>query len=335
MCVLLTLTFTGIKYFDLEIALQKWHINIHVNIQFYGIKNLIVTSKYQYWLSNFGSKNPRGHFLFIYFRVRLSSFALTLRKTQETKASSTERRHIARGRCFHTLVHCLRSAAWLRGVRLIVAGLNGGQSRIVTIEPRTITFRLCEFLAWLGPPLRTPGCNSWRWLSCALTFIKKVAAAIFCLSPSILEFPSRAEKLTLFMVAHWRQLACEQTMGDSLELIGKRLLLLLDDGRSENGSEPEKAAWARDWLRGTVQAVSVIGLTAPEVSGGDATTTSTAAGLTVSVYTQVLRSWNDRVKYNYVLPFTVSMLFMSLNSFLTTNNVPIDCSLMLAYLPMY
>uniref|UniRef100_A0A671VC59 Lysine-specific demethylase n=1 Tax=Sparus aurata TaxID=8175 RepID=A0A671VC59_SPAAU len=72
-------------------------------------------------------------------------------------------------------------------------------------------------------------------------------------------------------------------MGDSLELIGKRLLLLLDEGRSANGSEPEKAAWARDWLRGTVQAVSVIGLAAPEVSGGEATTTSTAAGLTVFV----------------------------------------------------
>lgn len=77
-------------------------------------------------------------------------------------------------------------------------------------------------------------------------------------------------------------------MGDSLELIGKRLLLLLDDGRSANGSEPEKAAWARDWLRGTVHAVSVIGLAAPEVSGGEATTTSTAAGLTVSVYIQVM-----------------------------------------------
>lgn len=73
-------------------------------------------------------------------------------------------------------------------------------------------------------------------------------------------------------------------MGDSLELIGKRLLLLLDDGRSANGPEPEQAAWARDWLRGTVRAVSVIGLAAPEVSGGDATTTTTAAGLTVSVY---------------------------------------------------
>ncbi|KAE8286033.1 Lysine-specific demethylase 3B [Larimichthys crocea] len=72
-------------------------------------------------------------------------------------------------------------------------------------------------------------------------------------------------------------------MGDSLELIGKRLLLLLDDGRSANGSEPEKAAWARDWLRGTVRAVSVIGLAAPEVSGGEATTTSTPAGLTVFV----------------------------------------------------
>ncbi|XP_069027013.1 lysine-specific demethylase 3B isoform X2 [Embiotoca jacksoni] len=72
-------------------------------------------------------------------------------------------------------------------------------------------------------------------------------------------------------------------MGDSLELIGKRLLLLLDDGRSANGSEPEQAAWARDWLRGTVRAVSVIGLAAPEVSGGESTTTTAAAGLTVFV----------------------------------------------------
>lgn len=79
-------------------------------------------------------------------------------------------------------------------------------------------------------------------------------------------------------------------MGDSLELIGKRLLLLLDDDRSANGSEPEQAAWARDWLRGTVRAVSVIGLAASEVSGGEATTTTTAAaaGLTVSVYIQVM-----------------------------------------------
>ncbi|XP_074503605.1 lysine-specific demethylase 3B isoform X3 [Sebastes fasciatus] len=77
-------------------------------------------------------------------------------------------------------------------------------------------------------------------------------------------------------------------MGDSLELIGKRLLLLLDDGGGGGGrsgsSEPEKA----DWLRGTVRAVSVIGLAAPEVScggggGGGEATTTTAAGLTVFV----------------------------------------------------
>lgn len=76
-------------------------------------------------------------------------------------------------------------------------------------------------------------------------------------------------------------------MGDSLELIGKRLLLLLNDGRSAAGSEVEQAAWTRDWLRGTVRAVSVIGLASPgvEVSGGEATTTTAAAaGLTVSVF---------------------------------------------------
>uniref|UniRef100_A0A8D2ZS68 Lysine-specific demethylase n=1 Tax=Scophthalmus maximus TaxID=52904 RepID=A0A8D2ZS68_SCOMX len=72
-------------------------------------------------------------------------------------------------------------------------------------------------------------------------------------------------------------------MGDSLELIGKRLILLLDDGRSANGPESEQAAWARDWLRGTVRAVSVIGLAAPEVSEAETTTTTTAAGLTVFV----------------------------------------------------
>ncbi|XP_019901521.2 lysine-specific demethylase 3B isoform X3 [Esox lucius] len=75
-------------------------------------------------------------------------------------------------------------------------------------------------------------------------------------------------------------------MGDSLELIGKRLLLLLNDGRSAAGPETEQAAWTRDWLRGTVRAVSVIGLASPgvEVSGGLATTTTAAAaGLTVFV----------------------------------------------------
>uniref|UniRef100_A0A8C7ZXA0 Lysine-specific demethylase n=1 Tax=Oryzias sinensis TaxID=183150 RepID=A0A8C7ZXA0_9TELE len=72
-------------------------------------------------------------------------------------------------------------------------------------------------------------------------------------------------------------------MGESLELIGKRLLLLLDDGRSANVSEPEQAAWARDWLRGTVRAVSLIGLNASEVGGEEATTTTTSAGLTVFV----------------------------------------------------
>ncbi|XP_075889042.1 lysine-specific demethylase 3B isoform X1 [Nelusetta ayraudi] len=84
-------------------------------------------------------------------------------------------------------------------------------------------------------------------------------------------------------------------MGDPLELVGKRMLLLIDDGRSANDSEPEKAVWARDWLRGTVQAVSVIGLSAPEVSGGDATSTSSAGGLTVFVELE-----NASQKYSWV-----------------------------------
>ncbi|XP_059372396.1 lysine-specific demethylase 3B isoform X2 [Carassius carassius] len=51
-------------------------------------------------------------------------------------------------------------------------------------------------------------------------------------------------------------------MGDSLGLIGKRLLLLLGDGSSAAaavGGAVEQA----DWLRGTVRAVSVIGLASP------------------------------------------------------------------------
>lgn len=77
----------------------------------------------------------------------MSSFALPLRKTPETIATFRAGGPTARGRCFHKLTLCLRSAACLRGVRLIVAGLNGGQSRIVGIALRTITFRLGEFLA--------------------------------------------------------------------------------------------------------------------------------------------------------------------------------------------
>ncbi|XP_026098517.1 lysine-specific demethylase 3B-like isoform X2 [Carassius auratus] len=48
-------------------------------------------------------------------------------------------------------------------------------------------------------------------------------------------------------------------MGDSLGLIGKRLLLLLGDG----GSAAEGAVEQADWIRGTVRAVSVIGLASP------------------------------------------------------------------------
>ncbi|KAK7922840.1 hypothetical protein WMY93_009742 [Mugilogobius chulae] len=88
------------------------------------------------------------------------------------------------------------------------------------------------------------------------------------------------------MVAHGgsvRQLANEQTMGDSLQLIGKRLLLHLEDGRPANGSEPKQATVERDWLRGTVRAVSVMGLGAPETGGGEPGTATPAAGLTVFV----------------------------------------------------
>ncbi|XP_030635590.1 lysine-specific demethylase 3B isoform X2 [Chanos chanos] len=50
-------------------------------------------------------------------------------------------------------------------------------------------------------------------------------------------------------------------MGDSLGLIGKRLLFLLNDGGPSVGKETDQAAW----LRGTVRAVSVIGLASPGV----------------------------------------------------------------------
>nr|XP_020478185.1 lysine-specific demethylase 3B isoform X2 [Monopterus albus] len=72
-------------------------------------------------------------------------------------------------------------------------------------------------------------------------------------------------------------------MGESFELIGRRLFLLLDDGRSANGTETEQVARSRNWLRGTVRAVSIIGLASSDVSGGEATTTTSAAGLTVFV----------------------------------------------------
>ncbi|XP_057706019.1 lysine-specific demethylase 3B isoform X2 [Corythoichthys intestinalis] len=72
-------------------------------------------------------------------------------------------------------------------------------------------------------------------------------------------------------------------MGESLELIGKRLLLLLGDGETANGSECKQTPRSRDWLRGTVRAVSVIGLAAADASSGEATTTTPAAGLTVFV----------------------------------------------------
>lgn len=74
----------------------------------------------------------------------------------------------------------LRSAAGLRGVRLIVAGLNGGQSRVVAVAPRTITLGRSQFLAWLGPPLRTSGFNSWSWLSCTQPVLKRTRRQWFC-----------------------------------------------------------------------------------------------------------------------------------------------------------
>lgn len=56
-------------------------------------------------------------------------------------------------------------------------------------------------------------------------------------------------------------------MGDSLGLIGKRLLLLLGDGAPVAASDVHSAAW----LRGTVRAVSVIGLASPGVEVGTET----------------------------------------------------------------
>ncbi|XP_041930091.1 lysine-specific demethylase 3B isoform X1 [Alosa sapidissima] len=80
-------------------------------------------------------------------------------------------------------------------------------------------------------------------------------------------------------------------MGDSLGLIGKRLLLLLNDGGSTGGTEMDQASW----LRGTVRAVSVIGLASPgvEVSPGEGTTTTAASGLTVFVEFQDC-TWRQR-----------------------------------------
>ncbi|KAJ8408875.1 hypothetical protein AAFF_G00246930 [Aldrovandia affinis] len=54
-------------------------------------------------------------------------------------------------------------------------------------------------------------------------------------------------------------------MGDSLGLVGKRLLLLFRDGEPAVESKATQAVWKREWLRGTVRAVSVIGLASPGV----------------------------------------------------------------------
>lgn len=224
---------------------------------------------------------------------------------------------------FHYVIP-LRSAASLRGgVRLIVAGLNGGQSRIVALIPRTKTFRLGEFLAW-ARSLACPRVKRPSELLCASAVgTQQTQFSLFLYSPfhgSCLEFLSQTEKLKLFMVARQKELAffLKPNMGESLELIGKRLLLLLDDGRSANVSEPEQAARARDWLRGTVRAVSLIGLTAPEVSGGEATTTTTSAGLTVSIYIQAKLRMTYRVThqhspiYYFEFPFHYAFIFAHL-----------------------
>ncbi|KAG5844241.1 hypothetical protein ANANG_G00160300 [Anguilla anguilla] len=54
-------------------------------------------------------------------------------------------------------------------------------------------------------------------------------------------------------------------MGDSLGLVGKRLLLLFGDRQAATETKETQALWNRDWLRGTVRAVSVIGLDSPGV----------------------------------------------------------------------
>ncbi|XP_036379778.1 lysine-specific demethylase 3B-like [Megalops cyprinoides] len=54
-------------------------------------------------------------------------------------------------------------------------------------------------------------------------------------------------------------------MGDSLGLVGKRLLLLFRDGDRAAETKPAQSLRTRDWLRGTVRAVSVIGLASPGV----------------------------------------------------------------------
>lgn len=57
-------------------------------------------------------------------------------------------------------------------------------------------------------------------------------------------------------------------MGDSLGLIGKRLLLLLNDGGACAAAPADQGALQAAWIRGTVRAVSVIGLASPGVEVG-------------------------------------------------------------------
>ncbi|KAI1903001.1 hypothetical protein AGOR_G00022680 [Albula goreensis] len=54
-------------------------------------------------------------------------------------------------------------------------------------------------------------------------------------------------------------------MGESLGLVGKRLLLLFGEGNPTAETKPTQALCNREWLRGTVRAVSIIGLASPGV----------------------------------------------------------------------
>lgn len=151
--------------------------------------------------------------LFHYFRVRFLSAASTLRQTSGVQPSCSDGRWAARGRCFPALAaspqcrwstrsafDCCRTQ-WRteRGSRGSAEDNNTwtgwipGATRSAAAYLRVQQLKLA--------------------LLCTSGVDEDAAAAIFCYFRAYLCPKYRAEKLILFTVESWRQLACEQNHG--------------------------------------------------------------------------------------------------------------------------
>lgn len=90
-------------------------------------------------------------------------------------------RNATGGRCYHQTLAVLRlrsAPGCRRGVRLIVAGLNGGQSRRVELDLRTKTSSPPLPLA---PPLLPRGCNG-RDNVCRAAKSETKSSPLFCVN---------------------------------------------------------------------------------------------------------------------------------------------------------